>query len=90
MKFIKVKPKLGEVISVSDSMSLRYEKLAEDLSPVWMEAPPAESSGKYPEGSYIMVTNDLWFLYDHNSWRVMIMNERIEANRQSYFNDLMP
>lgn len=89
MKYVKLKPKLGDVIAISDDMALKYEKIADDIAPVWMEIPVQRSTVPYSQGTYVTVTEDLWFIYDHDSWRVMTMNEHTEANRQSYFNDLL-
>jgi hypothetical protein len=88
MKYQKIKPKVGDVIAVSDQMSLRFEKLAEDLEPVWMEVPLENSTHHYSEGAYFTVTQDVWFVFQNHFWRVMTMNERLEAYRQNYFNDL--
>lgn len=89
MKYQKLRPKVGDVVAISDQMSLKFEKIADDLSPVWMEVPSEKSNMIFTNGSYIAVTDELWFLYDRDHWRVMTTTEHVEANRQSYFGDLM-
>jgi hypothetical protein len=87
MNYKNLRPRPGDVIAINDQMSLRFEKLAADIEPVWLEVPRENSSIPYEEGSYIEVTNDVWFIYIHDEWRVMTKSEHLEAYRQGYFND---
>jgi hypothetical protein len=81
---MKLKPKLGDVVTISDQMSLKFEKIADDLAPVWMEVPSEKSETLFSDGSYIAVTDELWFIYDQDHWRIMTSNEHVEAYRQNY------
>lgn len=90
MRYKNLRPKPGDVIAINDQLSLRFEKLAPDLEPVWMEVSQEASSINYDEGSYIQVTPDVWFVYVREGWRVMTMSEHQEAYRQKYFNDQRP
>jgi hypothetical protein len=86
MKYQKINPKIGDVIAISEQMSLKFEKIADDLAPVWMEAPSEASTTQFDEGSYVNVTDDVWFVYDKQHWRIMTNSEHLEAKRQTYFN----
>lgn len=88
MNYMKMKPKLGDIIAISSDMSLKFEKLAEDIAPVWIEIPHAPSTMQFNDGCYIAVTDDLWFVYEDHSWRVMTLNEHKEAFRQTYLSEL--
>jgi hypothetical protein len=87
MNYWKLKPKIGDVVAVSPEMSLKFEKIAEDIAPVWIEVPPEPSTMQFNDGSYLNVTNDLWFVYDQG-WRVMSHNEQHEAYRQTYLSEI--
>lgn len=89
MKFRKLKPKVGDVITISDEMSLRYEMIAEDLPPIWHEIPRAVQNLEPEEGNYLKVTTDLWFVFENGRWRVMNADEHVQIERQEYFSDLM-
>ena len=89
MNYRKMKPKLGDVIAINDVMSLKFEKVAEDIAPVWMEVPPEPSTMQFNDGCYLTVTNDLWFVFENNSWRVMNPNEHNEAYRQTYLSEII-
>lgn len=84
MKFLKFEPHIGDVLTVSDNMSLRFEKIADDLKPVWMEIPRIHTGMEAENGNYVIVTDDLWFVFENGYWRVMTMNEHAEASRQDY------
>lgn len=86
MKYIRYLPKLGDTFQISDNMSIRYEKIAEDLRPIWHEVPPSPGIGPIEEGTFIAVTHDIWFVYDHAQWRIMSQSEHTEASRQMWLN----
>ena len=88
MNYRKLKPKVGDVVAVSPEMSLKFEKIADDIAPVWIEVPPEPSTMQFNDGCYFTVTNDLWFVYEGNNWRVMGPNEHHEAYRQTYLSEL--
>lgn len=84
MKYVKLKARIGDVVTISDQMALKFEKIADDIAPVWREVPPEPTDKKFQNGSYITVTDELWFIYDHEHWRIMTANEHVEAYRQNY------
>jgi hypothetical protein len=88
MNYWKVKPKLGDVIAISNDMSLQFVKLAEDIAPVWIEIPHEESTMQFNDGCYLAVTDDLWFVYQNQQWRVMTLSEHKEAFRQTYLSEV--
>lgn len=88
MNYRKLKPKLGDVVAVSNDMSLKYEKIADDIAPVWIEIPSTPSTIQVNDGCYLTVTNDLWFVYENKEWRVMTLNEHNEAYRQTYLSEI--
>lgn len=88
MNYRKLKPNLGDVVAVSKDMSLKFEKIAEDIAPVWIEVPPEPSTMLVNDGCYLSVTSDLWFVYDDKNWRVMTPNEHHEAYRQTYLSEI--
>lgn len=88
MNYWKLKPKLGDVVAISNDMSLRFEKIAEDIAPVWIEIPHAPSTLQVNDGCYLTVTNDLWFVFENKQWRVMTLNEHNEAYRQTYLSEI--
>lgn len=83
-----MKPKLGDVIAISSDMSLKFEKLAEDIAPVWIEVPHSPSTMQFNDGCYIAVTDEFWFVYENGNWRVMTLSEHKEAFRQTYLSEL--
>lgn len=84
MKFKKIDARLGETVRINDSMSLRYEKFADDLLPVWHEIPSDGQMKNYEEGTFVSVTHDVWFVFNNGTWRMMTPSEHIEAYRQNY------
>ncbi len=87
MNYRQMKPNLGDVIAISKDMSLRFEKVAEDIAPVWFEIPYEPSTMQFNDGCYLKVTNDLWFVFEDDHWRVMTQNEHKEAFRQTYLSE---
>lgn len=88
MNYRKMKPKIGDVIAISPALSLKYEKLADDIAPVWFEIPFEPSTVQFNDGCYITVTGELSFVYENGSWRVMGQSEQHEAYRQTYLSEL--
>jgi len=88
MNYRKMNPKPGDVIAISSEMSLKFEKLAEDIAPVWIEKPYTPSTMQFNDGCYIAVTDDLWFVFENKNWRVMTLSEHKEAFRQTYLSEL--
>jgi len=88
MNYVKIKPKLGDVIAISSDMSLKFVKLAEDIAPVWIEIPYSPSTLQFNDGCYLAVTDDLWFVFENANWRVMTLSEHKEAFRQTYLSEL--
>ena len=87
MKFKKYEAKLGDTVKINEYMSLKFEKIADDLSPVWHEIPSNGHAGKFEEGTFLSVTPDVWFVFENGNWRVMTPSEHVEATRhvqQSY------
>ena len=84
MKFKKIDGQIGDTLKISDVMSLRFEKITEDLGPVWHEIPSTHENRKYDEGSFVEVTPDCWFVLDQGRWRMMSTNEHIVAARESW------
>lgn len=84
MNFKKYKARVGDVVKINESMSLVYEKIADDLGPVWHEIPSGGDEQNFEEGTFVSVTSDVWFVYDKGEWRMMTPNEHIEASRQTY------
>jgi hypothetical protein len=84
MIYKKLVPNIGDTVRINDSMSLRFEKIAEDLRPVWHEIPPSEGDLHLEEGVFVSVTPDVWFVFEHGSWRVMSLAEHVEAERQGW------
>lgn len=83
MRYHKINAKIGDTLKISDSMSLRYEKIAEDLRPIWIEIPPNGEVQNYEDGTYVSVTPDVWFVFERGAWRMMNSSEHLEANRQN-------
>lgn len=83
MIYKKLQADIGDTVRVSDLMSLRYEKIAPDIGPVWHEIPAVEGKGNYEEGSFVEVTPDVWFVFDKGKWRMMNLHEHLEAQRQN-------
>lgn len=84
MKFKKFDARIGDTVRINDSMSLRYEKFADDLHPVWHEIPSNGHRRNYEEGTFVSVTPDVWFVFNHGAWRMMTPSEHLEAYRQTY------
>lgn len=82
MKYKKLQARVGDSLRISDLMSLKFEKFSEDLSPVWHEVPPEPQTNIYDDGSFVEVTDDCWFVFDKDHWRMMTSNEHTEASRQ--------
>lgn len=88
MKYTKIKARLGDTIKINENMSLRFEKMAEDLGPVWHEIPPVPQNKEVEEGDFVQVTDDVWFVYENSRWRMMNHSEHVEAARQVYMNQI--
>lgn len=86
MKYQRFQAQIGEVLKISDRMSLRFEKIAPDVSPVWYEIPAEDGRWDFKEGTFIEVTDDIWFAYHLGRWRTMTQPEHIEAERQCNLN----
>lgn len=84
MKFKKFEAKVGDTVKINDALALKYEKVAEDLRPVWQEIPSDGEKFSYEDGTFVSVTSDVWFVYDRGEWRMMTPSEHIEASRQTY------
>lgn len=83
MIYKKLQAQIGDTIHISDLMSLRYEKLAPDIGPVWHEIPAEDGDKNFEEGSFVEVTPDVWFVYDQGNWRMMSLHEHLEAQKQN-------
>ena len=84
MKFKPINGHEGDVIKINENMSLRYGRVADDLSPVWQEIPPEPGTLEIAEGSYVPVTDDVWFVLENNQWRIMSQKEQVEASREAF------
>lgn len=67
-------------------MSLRFEKIAYDLQPVWQEIAYEPQTITCQDGHFVEVTPDIWFVLENGAWRTMTASERIDAQRQVYTN----
>lgn len=90
MLFRKLQAKPGDTLRVSDLMSLRFEKISDDLGPIWHEIPATDETLKYDEGNFVEVTEDCWFVFDRGHWRMMSVNEHTEATRQAWLSSQSP
>lgn len=86
MKYVKIDARIGDTLKINEYMSLRFEKIADDLGPVWHEIPPIPQNRDVDEGSFVQVTDDIWFVFDKSEWRMMNHSEHVEALRQVYLN----
>ena len=84
MNFKKYNAKVGDIVRINESMSLVYEKIADDLRPVWHEIPSDGEKQDFEEGTFVSVTPDVWFVFDKGEWRMMTPTEHIAASRQNY------
>ncbi len=82
MRYKKLDPFIGDVLKINDNISLRFEKISADLSPVWMETEGESDTHIYQEGDFICVTNDCWFAFIGGEWKMMSKKEQNEAERQ--------
>ena len=76
----------GDIVQINEHISLRYGKVAADLEPVWQEIPPEPGNLVLDEGSFVPVTDDVWFVLENHYWRIMTQNEHVEASRQVFIN----
>jgi hypothetical protein len=88
MRYKKLDAHLGDTLSINENMSLRFEKIAEDLIPIWHEIPPAQQNRDVQEGHFVQVTEDVWFVFENSKWRIMNHSEHVEAARQTYMNKI--
>jgi hypothetical protein len=88
MNYKMVKANIGDKLKINDNMSLIYERLADDLSPVWHEIPSVPGNKEVHEGNFVIVTDDVWFVYENFHWRMMTNSEHVEASRQVYMSGL--
>lgn len=84
MNYKPLKAGLGDILNINEHLSLRYEKFADDILPVWHEIPPESGNVVPHEGDFVSVTEDVWFVYENGRWRVMDQKEHVEANRQAF------
>lgn len=86
MNYRKIDAQPGSIVNLNENMSLKYEKIADDLGPVWQEIPPEPSNVEVKEGDFVQVTEDVWFVFVDSQWRMMNHAEHVEASRQVYLN----
>ena len=84
MRFKKFEAKVGDTVKINEAMALRYEKIAEDLRPIWHEIPSNGEKRSYEDGTFVSVTPDVWFVFERGEWRMMTPSEHIEASRQNF------
>ena len=84
MRFKKYHAKEGDTLKINDSLALRFERFASDLQPVWHEVSAENGNMKYEDGTNVSVTDDVWFVFDKDKWRMMTPYEHIEADRQHF------
>lgn len=82
MNYTRYIPKIGDSFQISETMSVLYEKIAEDLNPIWHEVPAQSGITDVEEGTFIAITPDVWFVFDKGKWRMMGQAEHTEASRQ--------
>lgn len=75
MKYYPLHAKVGDILKISETLSLRFEKVADDLLPIWYEIPVEESTIEGHEGDYVEVSPDICFVLDKGIWRMMSKEE---------------
>ncbi len=79
MKYKPLKASIGDILKISDTLSLRFEKIAEDLNPTWLEIPAESSTIEAEDGEYVAVTSDIWFVQENGHWRMMTQAEHLRV-----------
>lgn len=79
MKYKPLKANIGDILKISDTLSLRFEKVAEDLQPAWLEIPAQSSTIDSSDGDYVAVTPDVWFVQENGHWRMMSQDEHLRV-----------
>lgn len=79
MKYKPLQANIGDTLKISDTLSLRFEKIADDLQPAWLEIPAEGSTVQTQDGDYVAVTPDIWFVQDNGRWRMMSQEEHLRV-----------